>query len=312
MNPKPVKNISASIRQRLLNKAKAHNRPFNEVLQYFAMERFLYRLSKSVHADKFILKGALMLRVWQSPEARPTMDIDMLGRTSNLDADIVAQLNDILSVDVELDGLIFDTSTIRTQRIAADADYEGIRVKFTGELDSARVNMRIDIGFGDVVVPGPDLSDFPTVLDLPAPRLLCYSRESAVAEKFDAMFKLGELNSRMKDFYDIRLLSRHFDFDGDVLAEAIRRTLGKRETSLSSDVAPFSDGFAEMKQAQWSAFRRRLGQEQTPASFTEVVGSVRDFLLPIVTIVRSGSPSGLKWTAPGPWVGSGRVWDSAE
>ena len=309
MNPRPVRNIAASIRQRLLNKAKADNRPFNEVLQYFAMERFLYRLSKSMHADKFILKGALMLRVWQSPEARPTMDIDMLGRTSNLDADIVAQLNDILSVDVEPDGLVFDTSTIRTERIAEDADYEGIRVKFTGELDSARVNMRIDIGFGDVVVPGPDLSDFPTVLDLPAPRLLCYSRESAVAEKFDAMFKLGELNSRMKDFYDIRLLSRHFDFDGDVLAEAIRRTLGKRETSLSSDIVPFSDGFAQMKQAQWGAFRRRLGQEQTPASFTEVVGHVRDFLLPIVTIVRSGSPSGLKWTAPGPWVGSGRVRD---
>ena len=132
MIQKPVRNIPASIRQRLLNRAKADNRPFNELLQYFAMERFLYRLSKSTHADRFILKGALMLRVWQSPEARPTMDIDMLGRTSNLDTDIVDQVRDILSVEVEPDGLIFDRSTIRTERITEGADYEGIRVRFTG------------------------------------------------------------------------------------------------------------------------------------------------------------------------------------
>ena len=173
MNPKPVRNIPASIRQRLLNRAKTDNRPFNELLQYFAMERFLYRLSKSTHADRFILKGALMLRVWRSPEARPTMDIDMLGRTSNLEADIAAQVRDILSVELEPDGLIFDGSTIRTERISEDADYEGIRVSFIGELDSAQVNIRIDIGFGDVVVPDPEVLELPTVLDLPAPRLLC-------------------------------------------------------------------------------------------------------------------------------------------
>ena len=301
MNPKPVRNIPASIRQRLLNRAKADNRPFNELLQYFAMERFLYRLSKSTHADRFILKGALMLRVWQSPEARPTMDIDMLGRTSNLEADIAAQVRDMLSVGVEPDGLVFDASTIRTERISEDADHEGIRVRFTGELDSARVNIRIDIGFGDVVVPDPELSELPTVLDLPAPKLLCYSRESTVAEKFEAMLKLGELNSRMKDFYDIWLLSRHFDFDGDILAKAIRRTLGKRETGLPSDIVSFSDGFAEMKQVQWAAFRRRLGREQAPVDFAEVVAVVRDFLLPIVTLLHSGRLTGMRWTAPGPW-----------
>ena len=301
MNPKPVRNIPASIRQRLLNKAKADNRPFNELLQYFAMERFLYRLSKSTHADRFILKGALMLRVWHSPEARPTMDIDMLGRTSNLEADIAAQVRDILSVEVEPDGLIFDASTIRTERISEDADYEGIRVRFTGELDAARVNMRIDIGFGDVVVPDPEISELPTVLDLPAPRLLCYSRESAVAEKLEAMLKLGELNSRMKDFYDIWLLSRHFDFDGDILAEAIRRTLERRGVGVPSDIVPFSDGFTEMKQVQWTAFRRRLGHEQVPVDFAEVVVVVRDFLLPIVTLLHSGRLTCMRWTAPGPW-----------
>lgn len=310
MNPKPVQNIPASIRQRLLNRAKADNRPFNDVLQYFAMERFLYRLSKSAHADKFILKGALMLRVWQSPEVRPTMDIDVLGRTNSAETGIAAQARDILAVEVEPDGLVFDASTIRTERISEDADYEGIRVRFTGGLDSARVSMRIDIGFGDVVVPNPERSEVPTVLDLPAPKLLCYSKESTVAEKFEAMLKLGELNSRMKDFFDIWLLSRHFDFEDSVLAEAIRRTLGKRETTIPSDIVPFSDSFAEMKQAQWDAFRRRLGQEQTPVLFAKVVAQVRDFLLPIVATVRSGSPTGLTWTAPGPWE-QVRVRDSA-
>lgn len=301
MNSKPVKNLPASIRQRLLNTAKADRRPFNEVLQYFAMERFLYRLSQSTHADRFILKGALMLRVWQSPAVRPTMDIDLLGRTSNRDAEIAAQVREILSVAVEPDGLVFDLSTIGTERIAEEADYEGIRVKFTGALDAARVNLRIDIGFGDVVVPGFDLADFPTMLDLPAPRLLCYSRESVIAEKFDAMLKLGELNSRMKDFYDIWSLSRQFDFDGDVLTEAIRRTLETRATSLSNTIVPFSVGFAKMKQAQWEAFRRRLGQGQTPAVFAEVIIQVRDFLSPMIALVRAGTPTGLKWTAPGPW-----------
>jgi len=120
-----LKNIPASIRHRLLNKAKAENRPFSELLQYYAIERFLYRLSKSAHADRFILKGALMLRVWRSPESRPTMDIDMLGRTSNVESEIAAQMRDILSTNVEPDGLVFDASTIRTERIAEDADYEG-------------------------------------------------------------------------------------------------------------------------------------------------------------------------------------------
>jgi len=123
----PPKNIPASVRQRLLNRAKNDRRPFNELLQYYAMERFLYRLSQSVHADRFILKGALMLRVWRAPELRPTMDIDLLGRTSNEEADIVAQIRGILTVDVEADGLTFDPDSIRAERITEDADYEGIR-----------------------------------------------------------------------------------------------------------------------------------------------------------------------------------------
>lgn len=142
------------------------------------MERFLYRLSQSVHAQRFILKGALMLRVWQAPEFRPTMDIDMLGKTSNDEANIISQIREVLDVEVEPDGLAFDTNSIQSERITEDADYQGIRIRFRGTLDSARIKMQLDIGFGDIVHPSPEESELPTMLpDFAAPRLLCYSRE---------------------------------------------------------------------------------------------------------------------------------------
>jgi len=295
------KNLPASIRQRLLNRARNDRRPFSELLQYYAMERFLYRLSQSVYVDRFILKGALMLRVWRSPEVRPTMDIDMLGRTSRVEADIALQIQDILTVDVETDGLAFDPASIQTERITEDADYEGIRIRFLGALGSARINMQVDIGFGDIVYPEPEKSDLPTMLDSPAPRLLCYSRESSIAEKFEAMVKLGMLNSRMKDFYDIWLLSRQFNFNGPRLTEAIRLTFERRGTELPTEIDAFTEPFIEAKQTQWAAFRKRLGQDHIPVSFREIAASVDNFLSPIVEVFSSGKQSPTTWAAPGPW-----------
>lgn len=301
MSAKLPRNISASVRQRLLNRAKNERRPFSELLQYYAMERFLYRLSQSPHADRFILKGALMLRAWRSPEFRPTMDIDMLGRTSNEENSIIAQIQDILSISVDPDGLAFDSASIQAERITEDADYEGIRIRFRGSLDSARVNMQLDIGFGDVIFPGPVESDLPTMLDFPAPKLLCYSRESAIAEKFEAMLKLGELNSRMKDFYDIWLLSRQFDFEGDKLAEAIRLTLERRGTHLPDVIVPFSDDFSRIKQVQWAAFCKRLQHEYLPEEFGQIVSVVKHFLNPIASALLTESSPPVKWIAPGTW-----------
>jgi hypothetical protein len=155
---KGTRNIAASVRQKLKNQAAQDKRPFAELLQYYAMERFLYRLTQSKHADRFILKGALMLRVWQSPEystqSRPTMDIDMLGKTSNEVDGICAQIADIISVDAD-DGLSFDPGTIRGEIIKEDADYEGVRVRFIGTLENARVNMQIDVGFGEYCASRP-------------------------------------------------------------------------------------------------------------------------------------------------------------
>lgn len=301
MSAKTPQNVPASIRQRLLERAKRDHRPFNELLQYYAMERFLYRSSRSPHASRFILKGALMLRVWRSPEFRATMDIDMLGRTSNEEANIVAKILDILAVKVDPDGLTFDRDSINTERIAQDAEYEGIRVRFLGTLDSARVHMQIDIGFGDVVFPNPEEMTLPTLLDSPAPRLLCYTRESAIAEKLEAMVKLRELNSRMKDFYDIWLLSRQFDFDGSKLAEAIRRTFEQRGTTTSGEIVAFTEAFIKAKQGQWMAFHKRLQQDNTPSSFAEVVAAVDSFLSPFVSSIAVGATVPARWTAPGPW-----------
>ncbi len=301
---KGARNIGASVCQKLKNRAAQDNRLFAELLQYYAMERFLYRLTQSKHAGLFILKGAMMLRVWRSPEystqSRPTLDIDMLGKTSNQVDSICAQIADIVSVDVD-DGLSFDPGTIRGEIIKEDADYGGVRVRFIGTLENARVNMQIDVGFGDIVHPGPVETELPSLLDFPSPKLLCYSRESAVAEKFEAMIKLGELNSRMKDFYDIWLLSRQFRFDGAVLTEAVRLTLENRETEIPEVITAFSEGFIASKQAQWAAFYKRLGQDHVPADFAEVVAGVDAFLGPIASALVDGTHVLKTWLASDSW-----------
>jgi predicted nucleotidyltransferase component of viral defense system len=297
-----MKNIPASVRQRLLNKAKQDRRSFNEILQYYGMERFLYRLSQSPYAQQFILKGGLMLRVWQVAESRPTMDIDMLGRTSNEPSRIVLQMQEILTLAVEPDGMTFDVASIQTEPITKDSDYQGIRVRCLGYLDTARVNIQIDLGFGDVVFPQPETASLPTLLDYPAPQLLCYSRESAISEKFEAMLKLGGLNSRMKDFYDIWVLSQQFDFDGAKLTEAMRLTLNHRGTTLSESILPFTQEFALAKQVQWAAFCKRLGQEGMPIEFVRVVMAIEEFLAPLVLALLNQTPPPTTWVAGGDWL----------
>ncbi len=294
---KSLQNVSDSVRQRLLNRSKADKRSFNELLQYYAMERFLYRLSMSDHAQHYILKGALMLRVWKSPEFRPTMDIDMLGKTGNEEENITAQIRDILAVEIEPDGLSFDSDSIQTERITEDADYEGIRVRFRGALGTARISMQIDIGFGDIVYPGPEKAELPCMLDFPAPLLFCYSRESAIAEKFEAMVKLGELNSRIKDFYDIWLLSRQFEFVLSSLAEAARLTFKQRGTELSEPIDAFSNDFISSRQPMWAAFRKRLKQDHVPESFQKIATEVELFLEPVI----KGVSDNITWKPAGPW-----------
>ena len=304
MSRKTPYNIAASVRQRLLNKARADGRPFNELLQYFAMERFLYRLSKSSYVQKFVLKGALMLTVWEAPISRPTMDIDLLGRTDNSINTLIETAKDICLQDVVPDGLSFDPITVEGERIIEDAGYEGVRLRLRAHLDTARIMLQLDVGFGDVVVPSAELMDYPTILQLPAPRLQGYSRESTIAEKFEAMVKLGNLNSRMKDFFDIRLLSRGFDFEGRTLAEAIAKTFSTRGTTIPSSPIAFTRAFAEdgTKAVRWRAFIHRNRLAGTPEDFAEIISTVTSFLGPIADALAVGRSFDANWKAPGPWV----------
>ena len=297
------KDVAVSVHRRLLNKAREAGRPFNELLQYYAMERFLYRLSMSSYANRFVLKGALMLTVWQALLSRPTRDIDLLGHIDNAPNVLATAMRDVCLQDVEPDGLVFDPSSIKVERITEDAEYEGVRIRFRGQLDTARIYMQIDVGFGDVVLPSAKQIDYPTILEMSAPRLRGYSMESTTAEKLQAMTKLGVLNSRMKDFYDIWLLSRQFDFDGATLAAAIRETFANRHTDIPLEPAAFSNAFArdEIKQVQWAAFLSRSRLPDAPKEFTTVVDALRKFLGPVTESLSRGKPFAKTWKALGPW-----------
>jgi hypothetical protein len=300
---RPTKDIAASVRQQLQNEAKATGRPFQEVLQYFAMERFLYRLSRSRHADRFILKEALMLAAWHAPATRPTRDIDFLARMENSVDAVLAVVREVCGQEVEPDGLVFDAGSLQGAVIKEDADYEGVRLTFQAYLQNARVQMQIDLGFGDVVFPAATLTDYPTILDYPAPLIRGYSRETAISEKFEAMTKLGQLNSRMKDFFDIWLLSRQFDFDGATLARAVTSTFANRKTPIDTTPVALTRVFAEepTKLAQWRGFLRKSRLENVPGDLGEIVDALAVFLLPVAWAAHQSQPFKEIWLAPGPW-----------
>jgi len=223
--------MAASIRQRLLNLARERKEDFGLVLTKYGLERVLYRISQSEHRQTFILKGALLFELWTEQRYRPTRDADFLARGGNSPERFVEVFKEICDMQVGDDGLRLDASTLTAERITEDADYEGIRVKFAGYLENARIPIQIDLGFGDIVTPAPVEAELSSMLDLPRAKLLTYPRESVVAEKFEAMVSLGMTNSRMKDFHDVRILSRDFGFDGALLCEAIRKTFERRKTT---------------------------------------------------------------------------------
>lgn len=301
---KPLKNVAASVHQRLLNLARASGRPFNELTQYYALERWLYRLARSEHRSHFVLKGALMLLVWKLPVTRPTRDIDLLGRVGNDLEKVRAIMAAICQVPVEDDGMVFDSAGVATSRIAEDADYEGVRATFQATLGNVRLPMQIDIGFSDLVTPEPVSITYPTLLGQPAPELSAYNRETAIAEKFEAMVKLGELNSRMKDFFDVWLLSQKEGFRAQELGAAVARTFQRRDTPISVDPVCFGEAFAASaaKAVQWQAFVRRGRFADPVPAFAEVVGAVAGFLRPVCSALLTGRMEISVWPPGGPWM----------
>ncbi|MBU0502625.1 MAG: nucleotidyl transferase AbiEii/AbiGii toxin family protein [Candidatus Margulisbacteria bacterium] len=301
---KAPKNIPASIRARLQNIATETKRPFSEVLQYYAMERFLYRFSQSEYAEQFILKGALMFTVWQVPERRATLDIDFSACFDNKVAAIENVIKNVCGLAVEPDGLVFSCSSVKGKKIKENADYEGVRVKFHGLLGKSRVAMQIDVAFGDSVSPGPRTIDYPVILDLPQPRLKGYPVESVVSEKFEAAVKLGSLNSRMKDYFDLWLMSRCFDFAGGKLFEALKKTFKRRQTPFPEQAPLFDKEIYDNgsdRQTLWQAFLRKGEIKHAPDSLGKVAQEIEKFLLEPLASITKGKGFNKKWQAPGPW-----------
>lgn len=255
-------------------------------MMHYFIERLLYRLSVSAYANNFVLKGGLLLYTLLENDARATKDIDFLARQlANTPNELTQIFRKICSIEAD-DAIRFDLDSITATRIKEDADYEGVRIKVTGYLDKSRHILQFDIGFGDVVVPKPLTMDYPSLLDMEHPRLKAYSRESVIAEKFEAMIALAEANSRMKDFYDVYMLSRSFDYEGLVLYEAIRQTLERRATPLTAAPTVFSDEFPTLKDkhTQWHAFQRRI-HVADGIDFATVIDANKHFLQPVYQAV---------------------------
>ena len=303
---KPIpKNLPASIRQRLLDLAKERKDDFGLILVKYGLERILYRLSRSAYREVFVLKGALLFELWTQDTYRPTRDADFLGRGDNAPERLVRIFRELTAMEVEPDGLIFDSKSVQAQRITKDEDHNGVRVTFTATLDKARIPVQIDIGFGDTVTPAPVESDYPTFLAAPAPRLFVYPKETVVAEKFEAIVSLGIANTRMKDFYDLEVLSRRFRFKGEILKEAIDKTFANRRTELPETGIPlaftieFYDNQAKKK--QWTAFSTKNGPAVKTPELKTVVEVLKIFLAPIAIAARENKSFGQEWEPGGPW-----------
>ncbi|HEY2292794.1 MAG TPA: nucleotidyl transferase AbiEii/AbiGii toxin family protein [Thermoanaerobaculia bacterium] len=301
MTRKPT-NIAASVSQRLLQRSQSLGEDYQLTLQRYAIERLLFRLSQSPAHDRFVLKGAMLYLVWGGEIYRPTRDLDLLG----YGADTAEAVNDcfrsLCSIEVKDDGLVFLPDTVRSEKIRDAAEYGGLRVRLEARLDKARIRVQVDIGFGDVVVPGPEEKTFPVLLEGPAPRIRAYSRESVVAEKLHAAAVLGDANSRLKDFYDLFALSTLFSFEGPTLTRAIAATFTRRRTPLP-EALPLPEAFFadEVRAGRWRTYLAKNGLRNAPQDFAAAGEAIREFLARPYEALLEGGELPASWAPGGPW-----------
>ena len=296
-------NKAASVRQRLLNRARAEGEDFQVLLTRYVLERFLYRLGRSPYRDQFVVKGAMLFVLWEGDLHRTTRDLDLLGFGSSAIGDIEQTIREIAAVEVEDDGVEFVTETVRGGLIREEQEYEGVRVSAEARVGRARVHLQVDVGFGDAITPEATEAEFPALLDAPPPVLRAYPKETVIAEKLQALVALGMLNSRMKDFYDLWRLAQHDTFDGSLLVEAVRATFDRRGTPLPEPVpVGLTEEFATDagKQTQWKAFTRR-GRLEEEATLEEVITMLHAFLVPVLDAARMASAFERRWKPGGPW-----------
>lgn len=300
---KPLRNVGASVRERLLLLARSTGQTNGDLLDRYCIERFLHRLSCSRHRDRFVLKGAMLLIAWgDGATQRITRDADLLGFGDSSIEEVRKAFSEICRVEVPDDGVQFDVESIVADSIRSQKEYAGVRIHLLATLAGASVRVQVDVGFGDAVKPTELV--YPSLLDLPRPRLRSYTREAAIAEKFEALTTLGMANTRMKDYFDLWHLSRTFEFEGDELVDAVRATFERRRTPIPKDV-PLGLG-AEFcgdssKQKQWMAFWKKAVRREPVPGLQEVATAIVDFLIPVAASVQSDSGFKMSWSPGGPW-----------
>ncbi len=295
---------AVEIRRLLARFARNNGEDFQIILIRYALERLLYRICRSTHSAEFILKGAMLFRVWSDQPHRPTRDLDLLGCDSGEVSVIEAVFKDICSVEVESDGLTFLSETIVVEEIREAQEYGGVRVSMLAHLVTARIPIQVDIGFGDAVTPQAIGVTYPTILDLPPPVLLAYPRDTVVAEKLEAIIRLGMVNSRMKDFYDLWMISQCFSFDGSMLTAAVAATFRRRETRLPREIpVAFTSEFYgdKLKEQQWAGFLRKNKTYFSSQSLDAVVLRLNDFLVPCLQAAEEERELDMTWVEDGSW-----------
>ena len=304
MNPSRPRNVEASVRQRLLNLARKRGEDFQVVVRHYALERFLYRLSRSDYRHQFVVKGAMLFSLWSEEVHRMTWDLDLLGFGEGSPSHIGEVFRELCQVQVEEDGLVFVEDSVRCTRIKENQVYEGVRVSLLAHLGKIPIPIQVDLAFGDAVVPTPREVTFSAMLSMPTPCLRAYPREGVVAEKFQSMVTLGMANSRMKDFYDVWILAKRFRFEGETLCAAIQATFARRRTPLQAEPPlALTPRFFEdpMKQTQWAAFVRKGKLISEGASLAEVTSVLMGFLLPPALSLVRNEPFNRFWPPGGPW-----------
>ena len=271
--------LARSVQVRLVRHAKEIGVDPNLVVTRYGVERFLYRLSRSRHAERFVLKGALLILAWLGETLRPTRDADLLGFGELADDELLGIFREVCGVEVEPDAATFDAGSVEVVPIREGDAYGGRRITLRGRIGTARVSVQVDIGIGDAVTPAPEWLEYPSLLGFPCPRLRAYPRETVLAEKLHAMVVLGMRNSRMKDYFDVHALLREGEYDGALLARAIAATFERRRTTLPEGIpAGLSEAFSgdAGHQAQWRAF---LAKNRLQGSaLAEVVDELRERL----------------------------------
>lgn len=296
--------LAASVAARLLNRARQTGDDYQNLLTSFCLERFLYRLSVSGRRDRFVLKGAMLLRLWSERPYRATLDLDLLRRGDGSFDAIREDLQAIVATPVPPDAVDFDGARIAIEPIRAGDEYAGTRATLPARSGKARLALQIDMGIGDAVWPAPGECSYPTLLDFPAPELLAYPREAVVAEKLEAMVVLGDRNSRIKDFFDLHHLATRFEFDRATLAEAVRRTFERRNTPIPErqPIALTRDYWENpSRPTQMRAFARR-SRIAVPDNFADECARVLDgFLWPVLTDLGTNKAQVGTWRPGGPW-----------